>query len=149
MIFGICRGCGNPNDDFNKCQSCEDWINEKTRVLQALQDLIAQREYLSKSGKKSESDEILSCGEVGSPLVMEMGSLNPKNNQEHPDLEHYATQAKESKEESDCQKYITKEQQIYTKKSSALQTTLSSKEFTQTQEQKQIHCGFSQAYSVF
>ncbi|CAG8730484.1 34986_t:CDS:2, partial [Racocetra persica] len=119
MIFGICRGCGNPNDDFNKCQSCEDWINEKTRVLQALKDLIAQREYkikLSKSDKKSECDEFL-----------EMGA---KNNQEHPDFEHFATQDRD------------KEQRIYTKKSSAIQTTLSSKEFTQAQEQKQIHCGF-------
>ncbi|CAG8769695.1 12000_t:CDS:2, partial [Dentiscutata heterogama] len=115
MIFGICRGCGNPNDDFNKCQSCEDWINEKTRVLQALQDLIAQRKYkinLSKSDEKSECAEILSSGEGGSPSVKEMSSLNAKNIQEHPDSEHYATQENKDQklQESNYQKYITKEQ---------------------------------------
>ncbi|CAG8468532.1 13650_t:CDS:2 [Dentiscutata erythropus] len=154
MIFGICRGCGNPNDDFNKCQSCEDWINEKTRVLQALQDLIAQRKYkinLSKSDEKSECAEILSSGEGGSPSVKEMSSSNAKNNQEHPDSEHYAIQENKDQklQESDYQKYITKEQRVYTMKSTTLQPTLSSKEFTQAQEQKQVCCGFSQAYSVF
>ncbi|CAG8752257.1 44562_t:CDS:2, partial [Gigaspora margarita] len=131
MIFGICRGCGNPNDDFNKCQSCEDWINEKTRVLQTLQDLIAQRKCeinLSKNDEKSLCDEILSSGEGGSPLVKEMGSSNTKNNKEHLDLEL---------QESDYQKYITKEQRIYTIKSATLQATLSNKEFTQAQDQKQ------------
>ncbi|KAF0470275.1 hypothetical protein F8M41_025414 [Gigaspora margarita] len=154
MIFGICRGCGNPNDDFNKCQSCEDWINEKTRVLQALQDLIAQRKCeinLSKNDEKSVCDEILSSGEGGSPLVKEMGSSNTKNNKEHLDLEHYATQENKDQklQESDYQKYITKEQRIYTIKSATLQATISNKEFTQAQDQKQVRCGFSQAYSVF
>ncbi|CAG8537659.1 5738_t:CDS:2, partial [Scutellospora calospora] len=156
MIFGICRGCGNPNDDFNKCQSCEDWINEKTRLLQALQDLIAQREYkinLSKKNiEKSESDGILlSRDDVKSSLVMDSESL--KNNHKHSDFKHYATQSKENNDqklhELDYQKCITKEQRIYTMKSSALQTSLSSKEFTQVQDQKQVRCGFSQTYSVF
>jgi len=43
-IFGTCKGCNQPNTNFNECQSCIQWLNEST--LLTLKSLIIRRKSL-------------------------------------------------------------------------------------------------------
>ncbi|CAG8446084.1 3517_t:CDS:1 [Acaulospora colombiana] len=43
LIFGTCKGCGKPNDRFNECNSCADWINQQMAYLKQMENLIEIR----------------------------------------------------------------------------------------------------------
>ncbi|CAG8441493.1 16394_t:CDS:1 [Acaulospora morrowiae] len=43
LIFGTCKGCGKPNDKFNKCNPCEDWINQQMAYLKQMENLVETR----------------------------------------------------------------------------------------------------------
>ncbi|RIA91874.1 hypothetical protein C1645_766393 [Glomus cerebriforme] len=42
-IFGTCKGCNQPNTNFNECQTCIKWLNEQESILKSI---IIQRKSL-------------------------------------------------------------------------------------------------------
>ncbi|GBC10202.1 hypothetical protein RclHR1_09430003 [Rhizophagus clarus] len=42
-IFGTCKGCNQPNTNFNECKSCIKWLNEQESTLKSI---IIQRKSL-------------------------------------------------------------------------------------------------------
>ncbi|CAI2173166.1 12132_t:CDS:2 [Funneliformis geosporum] len=45
-IFGTCKGCNQPNTNFNECQTCINWLNEQGSNILTLKSLVIRRKSL-------------------------------------------------------------------------------------------------------
>ncbi|CAG8568168.1 7173_t:CDS:2 [Acaulospora morrowiae] len=73
-IFGTCKGCNQPNSNFNECKTCEEWISIQRLKLKELKYQIEERRSLISKQTCENCDQpkhihhhIAACGECGYP----------------------------------------------------------------------------------
>ncbi|CAG8761474.1 13217_t:CDS:2 [Gigaspora margarita] len=73
-IFGMCKGCSQPNTNFNECDACETWVKQQQTKLLELQNEIDDRKNRINQQTCSNCDQpkhvhhhIAACGECGYP----------------------------------------------------------------------------------
>ncbi|RIB04253.1 hypothetical protein C2G38_2222881 [Gigaspora rosea] len=75
-IFGTCKGCSQPNTNFNECDACETWVKQQQTKLLELQNDINDRKNRINQQICSNCDQpkhvhhhIAACGECGYPEI--------------------------------------------------------------------------------
>ncbi|CAG8525460.1 3114_t:CDS:2, partial [Dentiscutata heterogama] len=73
-IFGTCKGCSQPNTNFNECDACEAWVKQQQTKLLELQNEIDDRKNRINQQTCNNCDQpkhvhhhIAACGECGYP----------------------------------------------------------------------------------
>ena len=70
-IFGTCKGCNQPNTNFNECQSCIKWLNDQESTLKSLiierKSLIYNQSCHNCNQPKHIHYKIAACNNCGFP----------------------------------------------------------------------------------